>query len=396
MARTEIKVVLKAESALSLLRSRSSNQFAQTLDYLPGSAVRGAFAEIFLNKRGVDDADFQRIFVDEAVWFNDFLPSYSDNAMLLAPATAAACKRHGADHKESVCDGLLEAIVPRPQTMLEEKPKCPVCKEPLKKLDGGYFESEVSRVFLKLPKQLRMHVGISRATGSALHSLLFSYETLMTEKPKGKEHKPGNEDEAPAQPLKFVGTLSANDKSALDALAQVVTDREHLSVGHARTRGLGELSIEKRTPPEPKGDLATRCEAFNKAVKAKGGDSGLFYFAITLNSHLALRDRLGRPVLENLHADHFGLHADQLKLAVSFLSAAVVPGWNAALGLPKPDTHAISRGSVVVFSLPKAAVTEQLMNRLVELESEGVGERRAEGFGSLTVCHPIHYKLAAE
>lgn len=394
MARTEIKVVLKAESALSLLRSRTGNQFAQTLDYLPGSAVRGAFAEIFLNKRGVDDADFQRIFVDEAVWFNDFLPSYSDNAMLLAPATMSVCKRFGTEHPESVRDRLLEAITGR---SLPEEKKCPRCTdEPLKRLDGKYFEAEDSRSFPKLPKQLRMHVGISRATGSALHSLLFSYETLMTEKPKGKEHKPGNEDEAPAQPLKFVGTLSANDKSALDALAQVVTDREHLSVGHARTRGLGELSIETRTPLEPKGDLATRCEAFNKAVQAKGGDAGMFYFAITLNSHLALRDRLGRPVLENLHADHFGLHADQLKLAVSFLSAAVVPGWNAALGLPKADTHAISRGSVVVFSLPKAAVTEQLMNRLVELESEGVGERRAEGFGSLTVCHPIHYKLAAE
>jgi CRISPR-associated protein Csx10 len=237
-----------------------------------------------------------------------------------------------------------------------------------------------------------MHVGISRATGSALHSLLFSYEMLV-------EEKLGKKKDEEIKPLKFVGTLSANDQSALEELAKVVPEREHLSVGHARTRGLGELSIEQRTPLANKNDLETRCRAFNNAVHAKGGDAKVFYFSITLNSHLALRDRLSMPVLADLNAQHFGLHeqemlpAGRLKPIVAFLSATVVPGWNAALGLPKPDTHAISRGSVVVFALPKDAVTSTLMNRLATLECEGVGERRAEGFGSLTVCHPIHYNF---
>lgn len=387
MRREEVKVVLKAESALSLLRSRSSNQFAKTLDYLPGSAVRGAFAEIFINKRGADNAGFQSIFVDEAVWFSDFLPSYSDTSTLPAPATAALCKRYGAEHKESVRDRLLEAMTRNAASSSEEKSKCSVCQEPLERLKAGYFEVNGNRSLVKPHKQLRMHVGISRATGSALHSLLFSYEMLI-------ESKLGDKENEPDKPLKFVGTLSASNESVLKVLAEVVTDREHLSVGHARTRGLGELSIEKRTPPDQKKSLATRCDEFNQAVHAKGGEAGLFYFALTLNSHLALRDRLGLPVLENLHAAHFGLHADnthELKTVTQFLSATVVPGWNAALGLPKPDTHAINRGSVVVFSLPKAAVTEQLMQRLNALECEGLGERRAEGFGSLTVCHPIHY-----
>ncbi len=392
MPRTETKFVLKAEAALSLLRSRSSNQFAKTLDYLPGSSVRGAFAEIFINKRGAEDADFQRIFANEAIWFSDFLPSFSDAPTLPAPATAAVCKRHGADHKESVRDRLLEAITRNAASSLDEKSQCPVCEAPLERLKAGYFEVNGSRRPVKPSKQLRMHVGISRATGSALHSLLFSYEMLVAT-------KLGKQDDEEEQSLKFIGTLSADDQSALEALAKVVPEREHLSVGHARTRGLGELSIAERTPLVRENDLETRCRAFNQAVHAKGGDAQAFYFSITLNSHLALRDRLGVPVLENLNAAHFGLNGNnmpELKTVTQFLSATVVPGWNAALGLPKPDTHAISRGSVVVFALPQDAVTSKLLNRLATLEHEGLGERRAEGFGSLTVCHPIHYELAAQ
>ncbi len=394
MSRKEIKVVLKAETAISLLRSRSSNQFAKTLDYLPGSAVRGTFAEIFLNKRGANDADFQRIFVNEAIWFSDFFPSFSDAPTLPAPATAAACKRHGANHEESVRDRLLEAIVPNTASSLGEESKCPECEAPLERLKAGYFEINGSRSLVKPDKQLRMHVGISRATGSALHSLLFSYEMLV-------EEKLGKKKDEESKPLKFVGTVAAQDDAALEALAKVVPDREHLSIGHARTRGLGELMIEQRMPLARANALEARCRAFNEVVHAKGGDASMFYFAITLTSHLALRDRLGLPVLEGLNARHLGLDEKMIpenchKPVVSFLSTAVVSGWNAALGMPKPDTHALSRGSVVVFAIPNDRDRSALMSRLNDLEREGVGERRAEGFGSLMVCHPIHTMFREE
>lgn len=389
MSRTEIKMVLKAETAISLLRSRSISQFSKTLDYLPGSSVRGAFAEIFLNKRGDKDPDFQRIFVEEAVWFSDFLPSFSDTSTLPAPATAATCKRYGADHEASVRDRLVEAITRNASSSSDEESKCPVCEAQLERLKAGYFEINGSRIPVKPDKQLRMHVGISRTTGSALHGLLFSYEMLV-------EEKLGKKKDEDSKPLKFIGTLAAEDDAALEALAMVVPDREHLSIGHARTRGLGELVIEQRTPLARADDLEARCRAFNEAVRAKGGDANKFYFTITLASHLALRDRLGMPVLEGLNARHFGLNDEMIpddchKPVVSFLSTAVVSGWNAALGMPKPDTHAISRGSVVVFALPNDWDRSALMSRLDTLEREGAGERRAEGFGSLTVCHPIHY-----
>jgi CRISPR-associated protein Csx10 len=193
----------------------------------------------------------------------------------------------------------------------------------------------------------------------------------------------------------FVGTLEADEADAAEVFAilqQVVPDREHLSIGKARTRGLGELSIASRGEwTVPKGfEFNERWKNFNK------NDSAECFFAITLDSHLALKDKLGRPVLDNLNATHFGFgEKEQVKPRARFLAPAVVAGCNAAQGLPKPDTHAISRGSVLAFSAPKDSAAA-LRAHLQQLETEGLGERRAEGFGKLTVCHPFHSTFGKE
>ncbi|MCI0692464.1 hypothetical protein L0337_10735 [candidate division KSB1 bacterium] len=373
MPRMKMKFVLKPEAPIAILRSRATSQFVKTLDYLPGSTVRGAFAEIFINKRGIDH-DFKRIFVEERIRFSDFLPSNSTDLPLLMPLTAAACKRHGLEHQESLRDRLWEEM----KSSSPAKQRCQ-CGEPLDRI-AGYLSDMATKQKVEIGKQLRMHVGISRTTGSAMQGLLFSYEMLT---------------ERSASALMFVGTLEADEVDAAEVFAilqQVVPDREHLSIGKARTRGLGELSIVSRgewTVPKDF-EFNERWQNFNK------NDSAECFFAITLDSHLALKDKLGRPVLDDLSAAHFGFsEKEQVKLLARFLAPAVVAGWNAAQGLPKPDTHAISRGSVLAFSAPKDSA-EALREHLQQLETEGLGERRAEGFGKLTVCHPFHSKFGKE
>jgi len=404
MPRKKMNFVLKAEAPIAILRSRATSQFVKTLDYLPGSTVRGAFAEIFINKRGIDE-DFKRIFVEEKIRFSDFLPSNSTDPPLLMPLTAAACKRHGLEHQESLRDRLWEEM----KSSTPAKQRCQ-CGEPLDRI-GGYLSDMTTRQKVEIGKQLRMHVGISRATGSAMQGLLFSYE-MLTEKsasfvrPENVAPRRGGADKMSAlhpvtealpsslkKNLMFVGMLEADAVDAPEVFAilqQVVPDGEHLSIGKARTRGLGELSIVSRDEWSAPKDFDQRWESFNK------NDSANCFFAITLDSHLALKDKLGRPVLDDLSATHFGFgEKEQVKLCARFLAPAVVAGWNAAQGLPKPDTHAISRGSVLAFSAPKDSA-EALREHLQQLETEGLGERRAEGFGKLTICHPFHSKFGKE
>lgn len=384
MSRIWYKVTLTPESPVAVLRSRASAQFVKTQDYLPGSTVRGAFAEIFINKRGTDDPDFRFIFVEEKIFFGDFLPGFPNQFTNLIPLTARACKRFGLKgHPKSHTDLLLNHML---NAFDEENKKCPECGEPIDRVSGYFIgdgkDGEIA--YLSLDRQLRMHVGISRKTGTAYPGLLFSYEMLTEGKvASGRE----------TLPLQFVGYLSALEEDAnelFEGLWKVIPpQREHLSVGKARTRGLGELrieTIEKKEPVEI--SFEERWEAFNRAAYEWNGSQEKCYFSITFTSHLALKDELGRPVLGNIRPYHFSL-PETVELCAAFLNPEVVSGWNAAQGLPKPDTHALGRGSVLGFSAPKSLEAE-IQTRLQTLETEGIGERRAEGFGRFVVCHPIH------
>ncbi|RMG43301.1 MAG: hypothetical protein D6732_00240, partial [Methanobacteriota archaeon] len=229
MSRIWYKVILSPESPVAVLRSRASTQFVKTQDYLPGSTVRGAFAEIFLNKRGANDPDFQAIFVEEKISFGDLLPGFPNQSTNLLPLTTRACKRFGLKgHPQSHTDLLLTQML---DASGEENKKCPVCGEPVDRA-SGYILGDVKNgqmKYLSPDRQLRMHVGISRKTGTAYPGLLFSYEMLT-------EGKIASDREA--LPLQFTGYLSAPEGEA-DTLFKslweaVPPEREHLSVGKAR------------------------------------------------------------------------------------------------------------------------------------------------------------------
>lgn len=388
------KYVLKAEAPIAILQSRVANQFAKTLDYLPGSVVRGAFAEIFMNKKGSPDEHFQRIFVAEEVRFSDFWPCYGAVAPTLLPATASACKRHKLDHNSSLQDRLLEELL-RSESAVKESRKCPECDERLDRLAGVYMIEASPKKTQKVNphRQLRMHVGISRPRGTATHGLLFSYD-MLTAKPQLFREKP-------PMPLHFIGTLTteaADAKTLFDTLAHVIpSEHEHLSIGKGRTRGLGEMSILACEPFSSTVDFGERWKVFNEAAQAKGGEQGSCYFSITLTSHLVLKDELGKPILADIQPRHFGLEKfvpiDNEKNFIKFVGKTTLAGWNAAQGLPKPDTVAIARGSVFGFRCA-GEKREEAMQYLLDLECSGLGERRAEGFGQFKVCEPFHVKFA--
>ena len=386
MPTQQVKYVLKAEAPIAILQSRAANQFVKTLDYLPGSTVRGAFAEIIMNKVGTGHDLFKRIFNAEEIRFSDFLPSDQQDAPLLLPMTAAACKRYALKHVDSLHDRLFESLTARDQETIEPE-KCS-CDERLDRLSGVYMQSASKVEKVNPRRQLRMHVGISRQRGTATHGQLFSYD-MLTAKPQ-MEKEP--------RPLYFVGTLATNSPNA-DALfaeiEKVIHDREHLSIGKARTRGLGELSITSRVKLDNPNDFEERWNSFNE--KANDGEKRFCYFSVTLNSHMILKDEFGCPVLSIISPRHLGLHglvavADE-KDCVKFLSKVIVAGWNAAQGLPKADTAALARGSVIGFRAPYEN-REKIKEKLSALEISGVGERRAEGFGQITVCHPFHVQYA--
>ena len=87
--------------------------------------------------------------------------------------------------------------------------------------------------------------------------------------------------------------------------------------------------------------------------------------------------------------------------SVSWIAAVTrherVRGWNAAHGLPRQDDWAVARGAVYVYRFDGAAhQRELLMARLASLSADGVGLRRNEGFGVVSVSNEFHRRFPTQ
>jgi CRISPR-associated protein Csx10 len=360
---------VKAISPLALHAERGPAQFARTLLYIPGSSLRGALADVYL-KTGTQDTDFQRLFLADVCLFPDLYPSDGIGESAPLPATARACKRFKLKHPESLSDALL------PLRFLSDDARkswesCPnaACKSKnvRDRIEGFRVENDTQRV-IKPHTRTVAGTSILRATQTAASGQLFSHTVVE-------------------EGARFSGRIRMADETLANKLRDLLR-KAPLRVGYGRTRGMGLLEIEDldESPPARLPDLPERLDKFNAVIGQIESATGR-YAALTLESDVLLRDELLRPVTTIEDGSALGLKGAALERA--FVVPALAHGWNAALGLPKPDTPGLGRGSVFLFKLNDVTAEAQL----AAMETDGIGERRAEGFGRVRVCDPFHYKV---
>jgi CRISPR-associated Csx10 family RAMP protein len=85
---------------------------------------------------------------------------------------------------------------------------------------------------------------------------------------------------------------------------------------------------------------------------------------------------------------------DNVECICAFNAVRGILGGNAAWGLPKDKEQAIEKGSVFFFKCN--AEQENLLESLKQIEKEGVGLRREEGFGRVYICDPFHINNVPE
>ena len=388
----ELEITLKTESPLVLRASRTSAQFTPTLTYVPGVTLRGALALDYLRNGGRPEDDlFRALFLGGKVSFGPLFPGKGEIAGRPLPLSAVACKRYGAKHKKSVGDSLLRlelADVLRSLLPLDNWDSCPDCRSeypdfpPNKRdrLSGYYLEQEAFETFKPAVRMLT-GVGMSRTTGTAAQGILFSMDAI-------------EEGQCFKGRIRFYGNEAEDLSERLKAL---VPKESILRLGAARSRGQGRVRVVRWQPVNYKGvSLAERWNALNTAVRGLWAQYGVEpegeYFTLTLESPLILRDDCLRPLRpDDLDAGTLGLGAEVERRRV-MLNDVTLQGWNAAWHLPKRDTRAFGMGSVFLFRVP-AEQRETVQARLQEIEQEGLGERRNEGFGRVRVCDPFHYRF---
>jgi len=399
----ETSLTLKVLSPLALHQSRASAQFAPTLDYIPGSTLRGALANLYLrgDPSRAQTADFRALFLEDRVFYPDLLPATSPGEPWhLVPTTAWACKRFGAEQPGSVTDTLLrlelaEALreqgCPDWQRPLEDSKDCPVCQNRYPRLSeyrprdrlSGYAVSVEPFIASEIKKRLRTGTAVDRATGAVASGMLFAQQVIDSDQ-------------------WFTGQLRLADDQAArleQLLKGLAPEGARLYLGYGRSRGLGHVQVthwQPAAPADPSFDQ--RWQRFNRTVQRlwvhyQADIPSAFYFSLTLTGHLGLRDPGGQAVLDHIQLAHLGL--PWASLGLRNLEAVAVSGWNAAWGLPKSDTWALKRGSVLLGRISPADEAATLA-RLAELEAVGAGDRRAEGFGRLRACDEFHYVYTSQ
>ena len=173
-----------------------------------------------------------------------------------------------------------------------------------------------------------------------------------------------------------------------------------LRIGTARARGLGAVQLHL-TPPQPfvaaarRAGIEERLAHFQpRQTEGEIGKAESLYAALTLRSPMQLLDEQGvstTHLTEQLLRAYQPIAPAKLKIlpGSTVLEQEISSGWSASWGLPKPVTPALAAGSVLVVRAPTDE-RQALLDFLTTLEQNGLGERRAEGWGEILVCDRFH------
>ncbi|MCE7987662.1 MAG: hypothetical protein DYG89_41385 [Caldilinea sp. CFX5] len=416
---------VQTHSPLSITSHQNITGLANpTLPYIPGATLRGALAWQMLNDNPAlkKEPIFQSMFDQGGLRCGPLYPIYGDNARqfsplpiaLPIPLTARSCKRKpGFANEPSLAQcghGVLDTLI----AVIEEKARqqgydpeesattrrglaaceaCPRCQAPLQRF-GGYFEWDQHMEppqIRKAPQAARLltRTALLDELESARPGALFSREAVES----GQE---------------FAGFLDV-DTTLQQTIEALLDSGVRLQIGAGRTAGLGQIVVKELKPDwdpvaEWLGPLQTRWERFQQRLTPTINAHWVLA-PITFLTDAILLDRFLRfasaPTPEVLAA-YYALEAasptqsmpplpDKLTLCQSITSSKRVAGWNTGSQPARPrfDDAAIVAGSVFVLAAPpdQAAALFDLCHWL---ETNGLGERRTEGFGQLAVALPFH------
>lgn len=373
-------------SPLSISSERQS-QFSACLDYIPGSTMRGALAQRYLDVYGQDGL-FKEIFLNENCRFSDLLPSRENEALSrYLPFTACSCKRNPGFAGHGVGDLLwlrasqhlldeIRATADIPRNL--DDPVCPsgTCRQDIKTING-YWNAQVDApTDINVLRTETLHTGIDRTTGTVAESILYSIESVEPHFSDGT-------------PIWFNGYLNLS-ASAWPRMKELLAPASSFFLGHGRTRGHGEVQLKlgvANAEPDSERWVEWNAACHQFIQRAIGLKARGFFFSVGLLSDAIIVD----PYLRYMAA--LDLQWPGLHHVCSVMKRGVAIGWNQAHHLPKEDEITISRGSVFLYRFDGELY--EIKEKLDYLETMGIGLRRNEGFGRILISDPLHHQLCA-
>ena len=397
MAKIGLPFEIKIESPLHVGQAPLGvGEYMFTQRHIPGSVLRGALAEVFIEQYGLEPgtgSEFNRLFEGaEALRFEPAYPATALGWGYPFPLTARQCKAQGGFPKLEtpqaereryhgafdilVSQFVFEERLASGPVPFVEKPLCPHCWGGVEPAHGVYTwngDAGQPGVASDVHMVRHTHTAINRARGVAEDGMLFTIETL----------EPGTL----LRGRVWVESDQAERvRGALSAIKRL---------GRGVTRGRGRVALDPLPQPSDDDTLA-RIEALNELVQqeramyaALAGESAPppdgVYFALDLLSPAVFGD----GVTATLEPDDLNLSVEA-DLVRRFVASEIVGGWWSAARLLHPTALAAQAGSVFLYKAPSDADLKALSRELEDLQAEGVGRLRERGYGAVLPCSPFH------
>lgn len=329
---------------------------------VPGNNIWGAAAYHYLSQRNhtPEDDTFRHIFLDGSLRFLTAYPEADDpdefneipQRMIPIPHSIRKFKK-----SEELVD------------FVELSPG----EEPIKRLDQRYARmSEGSLETQAVKTELNYHHArakdrrIGRALGAeatedANSGALFTYEAIQA-----------------GQSFQGAVQGSENDLKNL----QIWLQEGQIRIGRSRSAQYGEAEFEWLDDAPQKLNRRVEWDGFDEQ-SSDVPDSDKRLVITTLSPLMTVND-YGHPEArfpKGELAEALDMKTSELKLCSSYTRTEVIGGYNSYLRLPRQQWPAIASGSVFVLETPQPLYQE----RLLQLEHDGLGLRKGEGFGRIAV-----------
>ncbi len=419
---------LRAEAKSPLaIRSDHAEGGVDTASYIPGVTLLGSLAAAHRMLRGENETEFAQFFLHEHVHFPHLYPASfeldtftaANRPVMPLPKTAQTCKRfkgfqtlpgeNSDEERHGIRDSLLDwglfsllnssqASVKATLAPFADHEKCthPLentngkhCGQVMDHVSAGYYRRGDGKDFQGMTakttdKRLQTRTGINRDWGVVEESILYNREVFR----EGSH---------------FWGEVTLPNELAntFEQFVKQANEEEIIRVGTGRTRGLGCVAITLVENEQQVNNFKSKLIDFSTHVKEQAQKMSLqniapFYFAITLQSSSILCDAFLRYKKTLDPASLYELlklpdtfSSDTFERVYQSVGIQRVTGWNELWGTPRPTDHALELGSVFLFSC-KQELDDKLIAALQALEEEGIGRRRAEGFGRISISDPFH------
>lgn len=370
------RVIFQPAEHLRISGHKPRQYLLPTQRFIPGSTLRGALAHALKRKKIADDATLEQLFLRQSLAISHLYPKHfglSKDA--LRPATSWECKlnpNHGP--YDLLIDQFLYGKALELSELSNKSTEEHVeqlrrrAEECLSTACHGSLRRSASLPENGSHLKLYAKLALNRTLLRAQHGMFYLYEAM--------------------KPDQFEGLMWLTPEQ-YQAFSQV----HEVLIGGARSKGFGWGGLAINPAPRGSlGDLQTiqrRLQTFHEVLQQQAHSyqplaqavNNRYFFTLDLLTDLALPPDMSlRQILQRINQNW------QWEMAV--LQWIKVGGYNEATGQKKPLLSALAKGGVILLST--GANSDELLQQLADLEVQGLGLKRDEGFGWVQICSPFH------